>query len=98
MSQPKTSIRDASKVKRATPALRPSKYDWYIKKLKQLTVGKVLVVDLPAKTTVRQLQVRLTSIENRRIEQGELVLPEGYRVSHFETQEGKVGVELIEDE
>lgn len=95
MSKPKTSVRKSKNVTRAAKPLRKSKYDWYIDAVKKLKKGECLVLDLPAGMSPRQLQVRLASIEDRRSRQKVLVLPKGTRLSHFETEDGKVAVELV---
>ena len=92
---PKTSVRKTKDVRRAAAPLRASKYDWYLDKVSKLEKGQALVGWIPKGTTPRQMQTRLASIEDRRDKQGLLGLPEGYRLAHYETEEGDIAVELV---
>lgn len=81
-------------LKPAKTPLRKSKYDDLISAIGKLKPGGQIEVPLPAGVDARKMQVRLTSIRDRRIEQGLLKLPKGYRLSHFATDRGTLAIEL----
>lgn len=94
MSKIKLSVKNSSNVKRAGHQPRGSKYDDLIRKINKLKPGKTIVLPLPRGVGPRQMQIRLASIEARRIQQGLLTIPEGYRITHYATDQGELAIEL----
>ena len=93
--KPTATIKKTGTVARRARPLRESKYTEILGKIGKLKPGKVLVLSLPRGTSPRQMQVRLASIEDRRIKQGLLKLPKGYRIAHFTTEDNDLAVELV---
>ena len=89
----KFSVKDSKNVKPASRPVPPSKYDPILNRIGTLKPGKTIVVELSGDVTARHLQTRLASIEAKRIQQGVLEIPKGYRIAHFATDEG-LAIEL----
>lgn len=89
-------VRKAENVTPVKKRFRKSKYENIVRSLGKLKPGKVLTVTPPKGSTARQLSIRLDYIFKSRVKQGILVLPEGHRISQFTTEDGDLGIALVE--
>lgn len=94
MAKKKIINQASSKVKVKRLPDRGSQYEDILTAESKLKPGRTITVPIPKGLTNRQFQQRLYSVEEQRIRRGSLVLPKGYRLTKYETEDGELAIEL----